>query len=125
MQKQIIAERLANLVAAMANCQKNGNMEWYSRHHDKAVAMANEYMPRGSGFDAGTVFQIEKSTPDNLIFTTSFHHMDQHGGYDGWTEHTIRVKPSFIGRFDLTVSGRNRNGIKEYIAETFHHVFVD
>jgi hypothetical protein len=47
--------------------------------------------------------------------------MDDGGGYDGWTEHTITVTPSFRG-FDLTISGRDRNDIKDYLHQTFDHV---
>lgn len=56
------------------------------------------------------------------MFETSVHHMNPDGYYDGWTEHTVTVTPSFIGRFDLKVSGRDRNGIKDYIAEVFGSV---
>jgi hypothetical protein len=76
-----------------------------------------ETAPSGSGFDNGT--QIDRDRSDVLIFSTSFHHMDEAGGYDGWTEHTVRVKPSLAWGFDLTVSGRDRNGIKDYIADVF------
>jgi hypothetical protein len=76
-----------------------------------------ETAPSGSGFDAGT--QVNEDRSDVLIFTTAFHHMDEAGFYDGWTEHTIRVKPSLAWGFDLKVSGRDRNGIKEYIADMF------
>lgn len=40
------------------------------------------------------------------------------GMYVGWTEHTITVTPSFIG-LNVKVSGRNRNEIKDYIADHF------
>jgi len=76
-----------------------------------------ETAPSGSGFDAGTSVDTDRS--DVLIFSASFHHMDDAGYYGGWTEHTVRVKPSLAWGFDLTVSGRDRNGIKDYIGETF------
>jgi hypothetical protein len=76
-----------------------------------------ETAPSGSGFDNGT--QIDEDRSDVLRFATAFHHMDECGMYDGWTEHTIRVKPSLAWGFDLKVSGRDRNGIKDYIADVF------
>jgi hypothetical protein len=48
--------------------------------------------------------------------------MNDSGYYDGWTEHVVTVTPSFIGGFNIRVSGRNRNDIKGYIAESFHHI---
>jgi hypothetical protein len=73
--------------------------------------------PRGSGFDNGTTVEIGRG--GTLVFETAFHHMNDGGYYDGWTEHTVRVKPCLQWGFDLTVSGRNRNNIKDYIAEVF------
>ena len=75
--------------------------------------------PRGSGFDAGTTLDIDASNATKLVFITSFHHMDEHGGYDGWTEHKVVVTPAFYD-FDTRVTGRDRNRIKEYIGEVFH-----
>lgn len=46
--------------------------------------------------------------------------MNDAGYYDGWTEHTITVTPAFIGGFELSISGRNRNDIKDYISEVFN-----
>jgi hypothetical protein len=45
--------------------------------------------------------------------------MHDSGMYDGWTEHTIVLTPSFLGHFDMRISGHNRNEIKDYIADTF------
>ena len=76
-----------------------------------------ETAPSGSGFDNGTTVELGRN--GTLLFNTSFHHMNDGGYYDGWTEHTVRVKPTLAWSFDLTVSGRNRNDIKDYIAEVF------
>ena len=46
--------------------------------------------------------------------------MDEHGGYDGWTEHKIIVTPSLVYGFELRVTGKDRNDIKDYIAEVMH-----
>jgi hypothetical protein len=45
--------------------------------------------------------------------------MNETGFYEGWTEHTIRVKPSLAWGFDLSISGPDRDGIKDYIADVF------
>ena len=74
-------------------------------------------MPSGSGFDSGTKFDFDKSTPNKLVFQTSYHHMNQNGYYDGWTEHTITVTPSLQFGFDAVIGGRDRNGWKEYAYE--------
>ena len=96
---------------------------------DELTRLVKEHMPSGSGFDAGTTLDTDLSDasvyryPARLSFRTSFHHMDEHGGYDGWTEHFVHVTPDWKG-IDLVVTGRDRNQIKEYIAETFYQVLV-
>ena len=76
------------------------------------------YLPSGSGFDNGTQLDTEKSNPQKLVFKTAFHHLSQHGFYTKWTDHTVTVTPSFYG-INIKVSGRDHNGIKDYIAECF------
>jgi hypothetical protein len=46
--------------------------------------------------------------------------MDEHGCYDGWTHHKVIVKASLWAGIDIRVTGRDRNQIKEYIAEQFN-----
>lgn len=94
---------------------------------DVLTAFLKEHLPSGSGFDAGTQLDSDscevknREFPGRLWFETSYHHMDEHGGYDGWTEHNVVVVPVF-GGFDIKVSGINKNGIKDDIAEVFHNV---
>ena len=114
--QETVAARLSSLLQAQANCRASGNTEWLEKHGARVADLLNG-APSGSGFDCGSA--LVEGTPSNrLIFTTSFHHMDEHGGYDGWTEHKVTVRPTFTG-LDVHVSGHNRNEIKDYIAETF------
>ena len=87
---------------------------------EEAYRLVREYMPSGSGFDAGTELVIDVCDDSTLVFKTAFHHMDEHGGYDGWTEHKVKVTAEF-GGFDIYVGGRDRNQIKDYIADTFYY----
>lgn len=121
-----VAQRFAELIQARANCAQSGNAEWFERHTDRIAQLNREAMPHGAGFDNGVEVVLDSihsdagcSTGSKLVFRTAFHHMDEHGGYAGWTDHIVTVKPAFIGDFDLTVSGRDRNQIKDYIGETF------
>lgn len=90
------------------------------RHRDKINELVSRHMPSGSGWDSGTKLDHERSSPERLVFYGGFHHMDEHGYYDGWTEHTITVRPSLVCEIELTISGRNRNEIKEYLANLFN-----
>lgn len=82
--------------------------------------IVKDHFPSGSGFDAGTSFSFKESSEKKLVFETSFHHMDEYGGYCGWSEHAVSVYPDLALSFCLKVSGPNKNNIKEYIEEVFH-----
>jgi len=92
---------------------------WRTKHRDWIARLVREHMPSGAGIDTGTKLD-DSSTPDRLVFSFSFHHMNEHGSYDGWTEHTAIVKPSLAFGFDLKITGRDRNQIKDYLHETYH-----
>lgn len=123
---------LAQLVDARRTCAKkmeNGSndsivqnsLDWYKKHTDRIERLVRNLMPSGSGIDSGTKIDLDESHADKLVFTTGFHHMNDTGYYDGWTDHTIIVVPSLIHRFTMRVSGRNRNDIKDYLYDTFRH----
>jgi len=112
---------LASTIDAMHRCERNPEQygEWANRHYAEILTLVRDHMPSGSGFDNGTSIDCDLSHAEKLVFTTSYHHMNDGGCYDGWTEHTVTVTPSFSG-FNLRISGRNRNEIKDYIRDCFH-----
>lgn len=111
---------LASAIGAYKNCEQSGNTEWKHRHHDWIEHMQENLLPSGSGIDCGTTIDLERSHMEKLVLNTSFHHMDDNGYYDGWTEHTVTVTPSFTSGVNLRISGPNRNDIKEYLHEVFY-----
>lgn len=76
-------------------------------------------MPSGSGIDCGTRLDIAASTPEKLVFKTAYHHMNSGGFYDGWTQHRIIVKPSLGFGLRISISGPDRNDVKDYLHECF------
>jgi len=116
-----IYQEIASTTEALKNCVKSGNAEQEDKHAETLRKIEKNYLPYGSGFDAGTTINLEKSTSCKIVLQTSFHHMDENGYYDGWTEHNITIRPAFNG-IDITISGINKRDIKSYIAETFDYV---
>jgi hypothetical protein len=114
-----VAAHLSSLSIAVANCVKGGMEDWEEKHRDSIAQIVADHLPRGSGWDHGTTFDIDASSTNRLVFSGSFHHMDEHGGYDGWTDHKIIITPTFDG-VDVDVKGRNRNGIKTMLGEDFY-----
>ena len=110
---------LANLLSAHACCVATGNKDAATLHYGRITELVRNNMPSGSGFDNGTTLDLEASSADKLVFDTSFHHMDESGYYDGWTEHRIYVTPSLIHGVELRITGKDRNQIKDYIHDAF------
>lgn len=118
MNKTLISH-IASTCDALHNCRAYNNEMW-AKIHTETLQKLEQLLPSGSGVDAWTKILVDKSTRCAVYLETSFHHMNEAGFYDGWTEHTIKVSPEFDG-FDLRISGKNRNQIKEYLGELFHH----
>lgn len=116
----IIIERIASLCEQHRRCTSSWNSTWKERSCKELDAIEH-MLPSGSGIDCGTKIDRDKSGFERVVLTCSFHHMDDCGGYDGWTDHTITVRPSFLGRFSVNVSGRDRNGIKDYLVEVYDY----
>ena len=114
---------IAQRMQAVENCRQSKNAEWQSKHADAIRQLVREHMPRGSSIHNGTVLG-DDSTPSKLVFRCSFLHMNDAGFYDGWTDHNVIVTPSLAFGFDIRVTGRDRNDVKDYLAETFQHALM-
>lgn len=132
MRSEPLYRALAQLMRSVRNCQESDEImrdsdgnAWEDVHVIKACDLAEAYLPSGSGFDSGSLIDEIKSRPDRLVLQTAFHHMTEHGMYDGWTEHEVIVTPSLEDQFNLRVTGKNRNNIKSYIHEIFGHALRD
>lgn len=109
-------QALHTALIARDNCRKANNP--YADAWTEQIATLMEYGPSGAGIDRG--IKLLAWTARRVRFSADFHHMSESGMYDGWTEHVVTIAPTFTG-FDVTISGRNRNDIKDYIGQTFQH----
>jgi hypothetical protein len=121
---QPLYRKLACLILAIDNCEFAGNVVWRDKHLATLETLVAKHMPSGSGFDEGTKLVLDDSSPDQLVFKTSFHHMNNNGMYSGWTHHTVTVKPSLTYGFTLKISGRDRKNIKDIIADEFQQSLI-
>ena len=111
--------KMANVIQARLNCIESKNDIWISKHEDTLNELI-DLLPHGSGIDGKTTIDLEKSTGEKLILNVEFHHMNDVGLYDGWTQHKIIVTPSLMHGISMRITGINRNGIKEYFGDIFH-----
>ena len=107
-------------IARDLHAAKTCNKEYSDMAIERLERLQEEYLPYGSGIDSGCKIDIEKSTPDKIIITFGFHHLNENGYYDGWTEHKAIVTPSLSWEFNLQITGKNKNNIKDYLLELFH-----
>ena len=118
---KINVTQFAAILEAKKNCQKSGNKEWEVKHDDRLCQMFENF-PSGGGIDSPSNFLEDESTAQRLVFSFSYHHMNENGYYDGWTDHKLIITPVF-GGFDLRITGRDKNGVKEYLYDLFNDVF--
>jgi hypothetical protein len=76
-------------------------------------------LPSGSGIDTGTKISRLRFKQGAVRLSLEFHHMNENGYYDGWTEHTVLVSPDLRYGFTLHVGGKDRNQIKDYLGDTY------
>lgn len=118
--KQINVDKLASAIAAMKRCKESGN-DYVDTWQDQ-IDEACEHLPSGSGIDSGVKLLIDECRDQKLVFSFGFHHMNENGYYDGWTDHKLIITPEF-GGYKLRITGRDRNMIKDYLYEVFNHLF--
>ena len=110
---------IALLLQAIENCESSGNTEWIPTHEARLADIAANRLPRGSGINNG-VSVSEKSTPQRIVLNFGYHHMNEHGFYDGWSDYEAIVTPCLIDGFNLRVKGDNRNDILDYLHEIIY-----
>lgn len=110
--KAPLYKALAQAIHAINGC----NQEWSDRYRDHISYLESE-LPHGSGFDAGCKVDLDRSTQDRIYIDFSFHHMTEHGYYNGWTDHTIKITPSLLYGFEIKI---NRNRIDSHLLDYFH-----
>ncbi len=123
MKPQTLIQAIASTGIAKRNCAQATppNHEWHARHSATLATLA-KHLPSGSGIDNGT--RILRADADSVVLALGFHHMNDHGAYDGWTDHEIVATPSWDG-ISIRVTGPNRNDIHEYLAEVYQHALTE
>lgn len=110
-----LINQLAVVSDALERCKAKGNTEWIEKN-SKHLKKLCDHLPSGNGYDNGT--KLVSITPEKAVFSTSFHHANEHGCYTCWTEHAVTVKATFDG-LTIHVGGKDRKGIKEMIQDDF------
>jgi hypothetical protein len=111
---------LASALEALGNCERSGNTEWATKHEATIDRIMGE-APSGSGIDNGTVLDDDTTSASGgkrIVFNVAFHRMNEHGGYDGWRNYRVTIRPTFDG-IDVAVTGRGDETTKDYLADVY------
>ena len=114
---------IAIALQARTNC-KDASHPWFDKWTE-TIGRETGNLPSGSGIDNAPKFDFDKSTPEKLVFDFGYHHMNDGGYYDGWTDHQLIVTPSLQFGFSLRITGRDRNQTKDYLYETFQYALAE
>lgn len=110
--------KLISHIAKNCDWHKQVNEAFRPECEDR-IGRLEYLLPRGFGVDSGCTIDVENSSSDKVIINFSWHHLNQDGYYDGWTDHKLIVKPKLWNDFDMRITGSNRNGIKDYLYDLF------
>lgn len=116
--QKTVAEWTALCADAERNCAKAGNHEQGERWAAMLGRIERVHLPSGAGIDSGCTIERRRTGACTIVIAFGYHHMDEDGFYTEWTHHRATIRATF-GGIDVTVSGQDRNEVKEYLADTF------
>ena len=85
--------------------------------YEAIIKQFDDMLPIGSGICNTKVISV---TDKKIVISFSYHHMNDNGYYEGYTDHECRITAKFDG-FNIYISGRNKNDIKDYLHELFFY----
>ncbi len=118
---EAIAQQLGRIEHCSAGATGDNAESNIADARDTIEYLCKHALPRGSGFDAGCTLDFDTSSNARLVFVVPFHCMDEHGFYCEWRDYRVIVKASLAFGYSLRIAGRDWNGLREYIADAFHH----
>ena len=118
MNTKTVAQEIAYIADAYNRCVETGNHEWAEKHGETLEWIRKQFLPSGAGIDSGCEIVTDECRPDKIVLSFGYHHMNDAGMYDGWTQHKAIIKPAFRG-LNICITGPNRNDVKDYLFEVF------
>jgi len=109
-----IYQELATLTDARLRCIQMDNKEWEEKHTEKIEEMVKRFPIDDP------IFDFYESNGQKLVIHSSYHHMNENGFWDGYSDFTIKVTSDLMFGFKLSILGkfpRKYESTKDYLHE--------
>lgn len=113
----------ASTLAICTRARRTCNPDWSAAHQERIDHVLGKWLPHGSGFDQTPELAEDATKPGVVVLKVPYHHMNEHGFYDGWSVYTVRACATFDGH-DVRVTG-GRKAEHDYIAEQYRHALFE
>lgn len=127
--KDTVVQRFAGLIRARLDCIETKNENWQDAHEYSIETLLKKHLPSGSGVDGETTIDYGKSKPDRIVINSSYHVMNEMGGYTGWIDYRVIVTPSLQFNFDLNIIGnfsaKKQLGLRDYLHGVYDHALSE
>jgi hypothetical protein len=111
---RLLYRELATLVQARKTCAESAtHQDWFQKHSETIKRLVSNHL-------AQYRIDLNESHADKLVFYGNESQFTEDGVEDGYTSHTVIVKPSLTFGFTLRITGHDRNDVKEHIAQLFN-----
>ena len=94
--------QLARIIGAYYRSIESKNTLWEEKHEATIRKMEKE-LPAVQ-VSIAVQIDLERSTGERIVLKTAYHHMNENGMYDGWTEHRIIITPSLQYNYNLKIT---------------------
>jgi hypothetical protein len=102
------------------NAQHIDGSIWQNKWDALIEHIESNVLPSGSGIDCGCKIDRDVSTSQKLVITFSYHHMDEHGGYCGWSDYRAVLRADLALDYVVDIYGREVSyGLKDMLGEQF------
>lgn len=131
-----LACRIAYIAEALDIAERNRNHPWIEKWEAELEQLEN-MLPHGSGLDGVVEIDRSATSSDKITIVFDYHHMDEFGGYQGWSEWRLVVSADLLGlTYDLecvedceyrtsdgdeewTYTASEDDSLMDYFVETF------
>jgi hypothetical protein len=114
-----VISRISGHLSGVSGAAASECAEWVARHESALAWIERNLLPYGGSIQPQCTVMTGESSPERVVIDVPWHHMNEHGGYDGWTSYRVIVTPSLLHGISIRITGRDRDDVKGYLLDIF------